>query len=219
MALYLYATEFLHPMPEEVFQRLLSLLPAAHQQKILRFRRWEDAHAGLLGKLLLRLALKASGSPATLDQLCYTEHARPWLPAGPNFNISHSGNRVVVGLDTLGRVGVDIEVLRPIDFEDFQTQFTPVEWAAILGAADPHVAFLQFWTAKESLIKADGRGLGVPLLELDVSRYRPIVLDGVRWTFRSLAYLPGYAFHVTTQDADARIHFEELAPAVIAARL
>jgi 4'-phosphopantetheinyl transferase len=219
MALYLYATEFQHPMPEEAFRRLLALLPSAHQQRILRFRRWEDAHAGLFGKLLLRLALRESGSPATLDQLRYTDQFKPWLPAGPDFNISHSGNRVVCGLDTRGRVGVDIEVFKPIDFDDFQTQFTPMEWAAIRTASDSNNTFLQFWTAKESLIKADGRGLGIPLLDLDVSGYRPITLDGVTWNFRALPHLPGYAFHVTTEDPDPEIIFEELSPEAIAARL
>ncbi|HXB08994.1 MAG TPA: 4'-phosphopantetheinyl transferase superfamily protein [Puia sp.] len=217
MPLLLYATEFLHPLPDETFQRLLHQLPAAHQSKITRFRRWEDAHAALLGKHLLRQALQASGSPATLEELRYAEQAKPWLPAGPNFNISHSGNRVVCLLATQGRVGIDIELLRPIDFEDFQTQFTPIEWAAIRSAADPNAAFLQFWTAKESLIKADGRGLQIPLLDLDVSQYRPITLGDATWTFQPLSQLPGYAGHLSTEDPDPEITFLELAPDAIAA--
>ena len=219
MALLLYATEFLRPLAGDAFRRLLRLLPADQQQKIPRFRRWEDAHAALLGKHLLSLGLKASGSPATLEQLCYTEHAKPWLPGGPNFNISHSGNRVVCGLDTRGRVGIDIEVLRPIDLDDFQTQFTPVEWTAIRDAPDPSATFLRFWTAKESLIKADGRGLGIPLLDLDVSQYRPIALNGATWTFQPLAYLPGYAFHITTEDPKPEIVFHEFSPEGIVARV
>jgi 4'-phosphopantetheinyl transferase len=219
MSLLLYATEFLQPLPDELFHRLLDRLPASLRPKILRYRRWEDAHATLLGKHLLRLALQKNSFPATINDLLYTDGAKPWLPQGPNFNISHSGNRVVCGLSTNGGVGVDIEFIQPIDFEDFQTQFTHNEWVHIHGAADPTAAFHRFWTAKESLIKADGRGLGIPLLELDVTEYRPIILDGATWTFQSLSLLPGYAFHIATEDPNPEILFHELSPTVIAAAL
>jgi 4'-phosphopantetheinyl transferase len=229
MALYLYATEFLRPLPDEAFHRLLGELPAALQPKILRYRRWQDAHATLLGKHLLRRALKAAGSPATISQLLYTPQAKPYFPDGPHFNISHSGNRVVCGLSTTGRIGVDIEIVKTLDFDDFQTQFTPGEWTAIRGAADPVAAFYRFWTAKESLIKADGRGLEIPLLDLDVTEYQPVAIDGSSWAFRPLTHLPGYAGHLTTEAGDVGpvssgepipgIEFREISPTDIAAEL
>jgi 4'-phosphopantetheinyl transferase len=219
MALRLYATEFLRPLPEAAFHEGLGRLPDTLQSRILRFRRWEDAHAALLGKLLLRHALKANEFPGTLEQLCYTAEAKPYFAAGPNFNISHSGNRVVCALSTTGRVGIDIEAIKPLSFADFQTQFTAREWLAIRGAADPVAAFYRFWTAKESLIKADGRGLGIPLLQLDVTDYRPIVLDGARWTFQPLAFFPGYAAHLTTEEPNPEIILTEFSPDAIAAGL
>jgi len=219
MALLLYATEFPRQLPDAAFYHGLDRLPDVLQPKILRFRRWEDAHAALLGKLLLQLALKANDFPHTLQQLCYTAEAKPYFPAGPNFNISHSGNRVVCALSTAGRVGIDIEAIKPLSFDDFQTQFTPNEWLAIRGAADPVAAFYRFWTAKESLIKADGRGLGIPLLELDVTEYRPIVLDGASWTFQPLSFFPGYAAHLTTGEPNPEISLKEFSPEAIAAGL
>jgi len=197
MGLHLYSTEFHTPLPDDSFRFLLGQLPPALRQKPLRFRRWEDAHANLLGKHLLRLALEDAGYAAGLDHLRYTPEDKPWLAAGPNFNISHSGNRVVCLLSTNGRVGIDIELIHPIAFEDFQTQFTQNEWSAIRGSASPTDAFFRFWTAKESLIKADGRGLGIPLLQLDVSEYQPIPLDGTIWQLRPLDCFPGYAAHYT----------------------
>lgn len=216
MALLLYATEFLQPLPDEAFHRLTGGLPQPMQEKILRYRRWQDAHATLLGKHLLRLALKAIGSPFLIQDLLYGSRAKPFFPEGPNFNISHSGNRVVCALSTNGRVGIDIEVVTSLSFDDFQTQFTPSEWTAIRGAPDPITAFYRFWTAKESLIKADGRGLEIPLLDLDVSEYRPISYDGVAWTFRPLTLFPGYAGHISTEDPGAEISFRELSPLEIA---
>ncbi|HVU95563.1 MAG TPA: 4'-phosphopantetheinyl transferase superfamily protein [Puia sp.] len=219
MALLLLATEFPRQLPDAAFYHGLDRLPSALHPKILRYRRWEDAHAALLGKLLLLVALNDTGSTATLDQLLYTPQDKPYFPAGPNFNISHSGNRVVCALSTTGRIGVDIERVKPLSFEDFQTQFTPNEWQAIRGAQDPIAAFYRFWTAKESLIKADGRGLGIPLLELDVTEYRPITLDGAIWTFRPLSWFPGYAAHLTTEEPNPEIRFRELDPVTVAAGL
>jgi 4'-phosphopantetheinyl transferase len=217
MGLLLYATEFLRPLPDETFQQLLSRLPATGQATILRYRRWQDAHATLLGKHLLLLALRNIDSPLTLEQIQYTPEAKPFFPGGPNFNISHSGNRVVCGLSTTGRIGVDIEFIKPLSFDDFQTQFRPNEMTAIRNASDPVAAFYRFWTAKESLIKADGRGLGIPLLDLDVSDYRPIPLDGITWTFQALHYFPGYAGHLTTEDPNPEIRFHEITSTAIAA--
>jgi 4'-phosphopantetheinyl transferase len=210
MSLVLYSTEFLRPMPDEAFQGLLGQLPASMQPRVLRFRRWQDAHAHLLGKHLLRLALQAAGAPQPLDQLLYTPQDKPFFPGGPHFNISHSANRVVCLVSTAGRVGIDIEAITPIAFDDFQTQFTPKEWSAIRTAPDPVAAFYRFWTAKESLIKADGRGLQIPLLELDVSEYRPLHLDGTTWTFRPLSVLPGYACHITTEETNPDVTFYDL---------
>src|SRR5579859_114971 len=199
MDLLLYSTEFLRPLPAPDFHRLLGQLPAVLQPKILRYRRWEDAHANLLGKHLLRLALQEIGSSATLGHLHYTPEEKPWFPQGPHFNISHSANRVVCLLSTKGRVGIDIEAITPLSFEDFQTQFTQREWTAIRAAPDPIAAFYRFWTAKESLIKADGRGLQIPLLGLDVTEYHPISIDGAAWIFRPLSHFPGYAAHLSTE--------------------
>jgi 4'-phosphopantetheinyl transferase len=219
MALLLYATEFPRPLPDAAFYHALSRLPADLQPKILRYRRWEDAHAALLGKLLLLSALKEIGSPAILEQLLYSPQAKPYFAGGPHFNISHSGNRVVCGLSTTGRIGLDIELVKPLSFDDFQTQFTPNEWSAIRESPDPIAAFYRFWTAKESLIKADGRGLGIPLLELDVTDYRPIRLDGATWIFQPLSFFPGYAAHLTTEEPSPEIRFREYSPFTVAAGL
>lgn len=215
----LYATEFSRPLPDEDFQRLLRQLPAAMQAKIVRFRRWEDAHAALLGKHLLLLALKDAGSEAALTDLAYSPEAKPYLPNGPEFNISHSGNRVVCALSRNGRIGIDIEYIKPLSFDDFQTQFTEREWLNIRNSPDPVASFYRFWTAKESLIKADGRGLGIPLLDLDVTEYQPVSIDGATWNFQPLFHFQGYAAHLCTESPTPEIRLRELLPAFFSAAL
>jgi 4'-phosphopantetheinyl transferase len=217
MSLYLYSTAFPEPLPTEQFRRLLGLIPATFHEGIGKYRRWQDAHAALLGKTLLRAALLKAGYPADLDNLQYTDWKKPFLPGGPQFNISHAGNRVVCIMGTNSRIGIDIEVLKPFAFDGFEQQFTPAEWAAIQTATSPMTAFFNFWTAKESLIKADGRGLGIPLQELDLTKPNPIGLDGSWWSVHNLPLFDGYACHMALEDpsTDAlppAIELHELTP-------
>jgi 4'-phosphopantetheinyl transferase len=200
MPLHLYATAFPEPLPETTFRSLLGLIPTKFHGRIGKYRRWQDAHAALLGKILLRTALEKAGHPSDLDHLRYTEWEKPFLPTGPAFNISHSGNRVVCILGTAARIGIDIEILKPFSFDGFEQQFTPSEWAAIQSAPSPMAAFFHFWTAKESLIKADGRGLGISLQELDLTKPNPIHLDGTRWSVHHLPLFDDYACHMAIED-------------------
>src|ERR1700722_1843475 len=123
MSLYLYATAFPEPLPEKTFRSLLGLIPTIYHERIGKYRRWQDAHAALLGKILLRTALEKAGNPPDLGRLQYTDWKKPFLPDGPAFNISHSGNRVVCILGTGARIGIDIEILKPFSFDGFEQQF------------------------------------------------------------------------------------------------
>ncbi len=59
MAGTIYFATYPMPLPTAGFQALLEQLPAYMQRKITQLRRWEDAHASLLGKHLLLKALKS----------------------------------------------------------------------------------------------------------------------------------------------------------------
>jgi 4'-phosphopantetheinyl transferase len=221
MSLHLYSTIFPEPLPPPAFQGLLSQLPARFQQKVLAYKRWQDAYASLFGKLLLRKALRQAGLPEDLNDLRVTSFGRPYLEVGPHvpfgsgdFNISHSGNRVVCILSTQGRVGIDLEEIRDIAIDDFQSQFTEAEWAAITGAAMPLQAFYHYWTAKESLIKADGGGLQIPLtsINIDASAGPGVLVNGIPWYIQDLHIFPDYASHIACEYPIGKVTIEEIAP-------
>ncbi len=199
MSLLLYTTEYPDPLPETQFRSLADRLPVDLRQKVLKYRRWQDAYGSLFGKLLLQIAMKKAGFPFHLDQLKYTAFNKPYLPQLPDFNISHSGHRVVCIISTHSRIGIDVEAISDISFDDFQNQFTPEEWIAIRRSPTPVNTFYQFWTAKESIIKADGRGLGIPLQDLDICKNRTIILDTTYWTIHDLALFPDYACHIAVE--------------------
>jgi 4'-phosphopantetheinyl transferase len=136
-----------------------------------------------------------------LSRLQYSTEHKPFLPAGPHFNISHSAGRVVCLLSEERRVGIDIEYIADdIALEAFQWQFTADEWLAISDAHNSKEQFYHFWTAKESVIKADGRGLAIPLGKVDVSQSRSVILDGRAWRYAAITFFEGYSCHFCTED-------------------
>lgn len=94
-------------------------------------------------------------------------HGKPFCRGGPAFNISHSEDRLVIALSTEGEVGVDIEMIRPLEDLDNLAAlvFSPAEQRQLstLHPAGRLAAFYRGWTRKEALIKAVGKGLSMPL--------------------------------------------------------
>jgi 4'-phosphopantetheinyl transferase len=114
----------------------------------------------LLGQYLarhpsdLRFVAGPQGKPALAD-------------AALELNVSHSGDYVLIALASGTPLGVDVECEnRTTDLKGIAGRFfDPVEAAAVVAAndADAVALFFQTWTAKESLIKAVGGGLSLPL--------------------------------------------------------
>ena len=69
-------------------------------------------------------------------------------------------------------LGVDIEVVRPVDTATLAAEvYTEGEQAQLASVPQTNRlrAFFNGWTRKEAFIKADGRGLAFPLREVEVS--------------------------------------------------
>ena len=119
---------------------------------------------------------------------------------GIHFNISHSGHQVICGFSNEGQLGVDLEKISPIDFEDFTSVFSVQEWAAIKNANNPIRAFYWFWTRKESIIKALGHNLSyLHQIELDVSANH-VVVDGKRYCLQNVDMEQGFLGTVCTEE-------------------
>src|SRR5688572_25149287 len=95
----------------------LQRLPAVLREKNLRFVRWQDRQANLIGNILLIESLRRFGFGGdSLERLKYNEYGRPYISEEIDFNISHSGEYVLCVAGKGIRLGVDIERIRPVDF-------------------------------------------------------------------------------------------------------
>jgi 4'-phosphopantetheinyl transferase len=98
-------------------------------------------------------------------RLDYREHGKPCLPAPEplHFNVTHAGGRVLMAFSATGRVGVDMERIRPLAHAEriARRAFTPREvqqWTAL--EEDRRLpGFFELWTRMESLAKLHGHGV------------------------------------------------------------
>lgn len=143
-----------------------------------------------------------------LERLQYTRYGRPYLPSGPDFNISHSGNIVVCSCTASCITGIDIEELSAVDFCNFEQMFSASEWDDILQAPERLQRFYHYWTIKESVIKADGRGFSASLEKL-VIEGNQATLDDRNWFVQELNIAAGYKCFVAS-DSPQEITLEEV---------
>lgn len=170
--------------PADANPRLVTLLDGDERDRWRALRRLIDRDRFLVGCGLTKLALATylARSPTEIAILrtcpeCGKPHGKPGLavtwPGQIQFSISHAGDRVVVAFASTTPLGVDVEQVRPEISVDMLTPqvLTPVEAEALgeLGDEDRTVGFFVYWTRKEAVAKATGRGLAMPLTSFSVS--------------------------------------------------
>jgi 4'-phosphopantetheinyl transferase len=130
-----------------------------------RFHQAADAIRSAATRAVLRRELAAAlgEAPAAL-RFTRSERGRPALAGGPpplDFNVAHGGGHALVAWSRTRRVGVDVEPVRAAwDWRPLSRMVLGEEDARRIAAApEPAALFLAIWTAKEALLKADGRGI------------------------------------------------------------
>ena len=199
-------------IPEEVYKRSIIVLPDALREKHLRYRRWQDRFSNLYSKILLLRGLEMCGyKDKSLVNLRYNKFDRPFLPGTIDFNIAHSGEYVSCAVADGSRVGIDIEEIKPVDFSDFTDLMSQDQWRSIKESHSPLKAFFTFWAIKESIIKADGRGLSIPLNDITITKNTAFY--DTKWHLKELQIDEGYCASLATDHENARInlHFVDLA--------
>lgn len=169
----LYAVNVQESMQENNFEELLLYITSEKANRISKYRYMADAYRTLLGELLIRYAV-CQKSGCNNNEIIISSKGKPYLiyPAKIFFNISHSGNWVI-GAIADAPLGIDIEYIKKErDYKEIICRFyTDIERQYIMSDPNEDVQierFHQIWTLKESYIKADGRGLNIPLKSFGV---------------------------------------------------
>ncbi|WP_442591958.1 4'-phosphopantetheinyl transferase family protein [Pedobacter sp. AW31-3R] len=200
----IYYANYKNKLEDRIYNDYLNSLPQDIRKKILKYRNWSDAQASLYGKLLLQKGLEQLGVDNSLNNLKYTKYGRPYLEGNIDFNISHSGEYVVCAYTDDCRVGVDLEIIKPIQISDFRAQFLAQEWNKITNSSNTLFWFYYYWSAKEAVVKADGRGLSIPLGSFGIADDKTFVAHRL-WHLKTINLFDDYILQVASNDVPISI--------------
>jgi len=163
----IYSIQINSNLDNDIMDSLKQLVSEERREKVERFKFQQDSLRSLLGDLLSRYAI-CTRTRYKNCQLKFALNAynKPVLAEIKNlhFNVSHSGNWVVCAIaDEV--VGIDVEEIKPIDYGIAKSFFTEEEYCNLISHDEENRLkyFYSIWTLKESYLKADGRGLSLPL--------------------------------------------------------
>jgi 4'-phosphopantetheinyl transferase len=188
--------------PAAGLRKLLNLLPPAERARAFRRRSAYLRRQAVVSYAAQRLLLaQHAGVEANTVKIDRARNRKPRLaaprPAWPAFNASHAGDTLVFAIGGRSGLGIDIEMAkRRLSPEALAARvLSPREYSMLqkLAPAARRRYFLQLWTRKEAVAKADGRGLAIDLASLDTAAAPGVVVqpqDGARtrcFTVRDLA--------------------------------
>ena len=135
------------------------------------------------------------------NEIKLNEYGKPFAENGPFFNISHSGDYVVLGVSDTAEIGCDIEQLRDCEYERMgKAVFTESELNELENSADKRDKFFEFWTKKEAFIKCIGEGFHFSVKSLDLSGKKTVtVYKNIKYFFKEYM-LPGYKIMLCSAD-------------------
>ena len=208
----------LNPAPEQV-EGLAAALSSDEHERAGRFhferdqRRYRCARGAL--RFLLAPYLDVDPEDVAFG---YGPHGKPMLSAPfagqLTFNVSHSGELALIAIGKDLDIGVDVEVVRPMeDADGIASRFFAPKEAERLRALPSRWrtrAFFACWTRKEAYLKALGSGLAKPLDAFEVT-FAPgeaagLVVYGneaetARWRVCDVSPDVGYAGALVTDGA------------------
>lgn len=180
--------------------RLEALLSASEKEKAERFRRESDRLSSIAARGALRVLLGGyDGMAADEISFAYNEQGKPYLAHSKiAFNVSHSGDWVVLAVGRERTLGVDIEQLRSnVDPSAIAERYFTLEEQELLKESEQARAdFYRIWVRKEAYVKARGSGLFRELNRVCVPVVQgriPVVAEQSGWIFRHIEAGSKYA--------------------------
>jgi len=161
-------------LPRSRLASQLATIDPRRAARLERLHRDEDFQRGVVGGLLVsHLVRRVVHGVKEILHFGTGEFGKPYLLRHPglHFNISHSGGWVVCAVSS-SPVGIDVEEIRPVDFDIARRFFSRSEYDELMqrAPADRLDQFYNLWTVKESYVKMNGHGLSQPLDAFAVCR-------------------------------------------------
>jgi len=142
------------------------VLSASERERLTRYRNGAAAGRYVITRSLVRSVLGDHLSlPPSEVQISQTDFGKPVVAGALHFNVSHSGDLVLLALSADRAVGIDVERCRGVE----RVSALVARWLTsaeqqdvarrVDGGADLSEAFLRVWSLKEARLKALGVGI------------------------------------------------------------
>ena len=198
---------------ERLLSDYLALLNSAEKEQQSRFYFAKDRLRYLVTRALVRTVMSRYVSIDPREWVFSTNaYGCPEISnvqgreAFLSFNISHTESLIVLGVTTRRALGVDVENFRAreVSIEIADRYFAPAEVAALnnVPPQQQQYRFFEYWTFKESYIKARRMGLSLPLDKfsfhyphdraLEIAIDAELADDAARWQFWQFQPRPEY---------------------------
>lgn len=163
----IYAIQVEDFIEDKDYETLLTFVSKEKREKIKRYHFVKDKVRSLIGDVLIRYGLhEIYGLNHELIKFHKNDYGKPSLIGVKDihFNISHAGNWVVCAFHE-DPVGIDVEQIKDIEMNIANRFFSQgeIQDLHLLNSEEQKTYFFQLWTMKEAYIKAEGKGLSIPL--------------------------------------------------------
>ncbi|MBE5926001.1 MAG: 4'-phosphopantetheinyl transferase superfamily protein [Lachnospiraceae bacterium] len=177
----------------EDMHKYYDILPKWRRDKIDKCSKDEDKLRSLGAGLVLAYALNEQGIKLDDCKISFSKNDKPYIQGidDIHFNISHSGDRVVVGVSKQP-LGIDIQQVRPVNLRLADRHFTGKEDEYINNEVEK---FHEIWCLKESYLKCIGIGLTIPLKDIEIIPNHKMSIGDYELHLRSI---DGYKLGICT---------------------
>lgn len=158
---------------QELVSGLIDILSSSEQDRANRYHFTKDKNRFIICRALLKFLLsKHLGVDISEIILEVDINKKPYLPSHPSvyFNVSYSLDFAMIAIAD-HPVGIDIEYInKEFDFKDIlPTVFQQHEMDEIENSRNKPFTFYKFWTRKEAIVKAIGKGIDDDISEIPVT--------------------------------------------------
>jgi len=171
-------------MDQHAGARLSGVLNEAEYAKSRQFVHSEDRDSYVIAHALKRIVLSSLVGVAMEGlEFTYSDFGKPsLLNHDVHFNLSHSRGMVAFVWSRSNPVGIDVEHLGHHDYDEGVAKMvlSDAELCEVNAVKDRQRTFLKFWTMKEAVAKAEGKGINMDFRQL-VSINAQVAIESTEW--------------------------------------
>lgn len=220
--IFIYTAKINFNISDTDFKNALGLLKKEEQDKIILKKDYKLRCQTLISTLLTKKAIKDTlGLTGNRFEIKRDMMNRPYIKTKEkiniDFNISHSNDWIVCAISSIGKIGIDIEEILPIDINIAKEFLSNDEWKHLCNYHGKKVElFYKYWTLKEAFFKAIGIGINDLIKEINFAEldYKNNIfkkeLNNDIWNFYHSMFNNNYALSLAVNKSIKTIKFYNL---------